>query len=73
MSVLDIGWLIELDGVPNLDFYYVVLVPEDTHPGLGWTVDPNEALRFARKRDAEAFTATFLSGVPVRTVEHAWA
>lgn len=58
------AWLIEFP--PSPDFQ-----PRWWHPVIGWTVDPNRALRLVRKEDAEAVIAgrDALRGV---ATEHKW-
>ena len=73
----ELAWLIETDGP-----HYLYL---DTIGGLNlfrWTRDANKALRFARKRDAEAAYDGFRKIEPdlfsfpthqaVMSVEHGW-
>lgn len=62
------GWLIERrpDGTPGPAYY-------DINPDVSgfWTLDHNEALRFARKIDAERMIA-YLGIEEGDPVEHAW-
>jgi hypothetical protein len=58
------GWLIELRGrVPT----WFRLTGEEPH----WTSDSHEALRFARKQDAEAYIAD-VGWTEAFATEHVW-
>lgn len=59
------GWLIEMahNDAP---------VPRWWHPQKGWVWDASEALRFARKSDAEDFAKSSLHGAGGKATEHAW-
>ena len=60
------GWIIEQDDPP---IYHTVSSDHDEH----WTSDVNKALRFARKKDAEAYVDHVGWTVPpVRIAEHMW-
>lgn len=65
------GWLIEDatdDGRPGPRYYAL-------NPATAefWTLDHNEALRFARKIDAEWFCEYLgVNEQPIKIVEHGW-
>jgi hypothetical protein len=65
------GWLIEdatEDGTPRPRYY-------NLNPNTGgfWTTDDKEALRFARKIDAEWFCEYLgVNESPINIVEHGW-
>lgn len=58
----ELAWLIERG---ETLFYWSV---------KGWQADVNEALRFARRDDAQAFADTYMDAIePKRISEHAWS
>jgi hypothetical protein len=57
----EIAWLIEIDGPKWCCF---------VNGKSDWTADPNQALRFARKVDADNFKAYWC--VTAKSTEHAW-
>lgn len=60
----EMGWLVE-DGNLNKTMYRCM---DET--GIHWTDDPNKAIRFARREDAEMFAAGDEDAW--RIVEHMW-
>lgn len=62
MNKEETGWLLEWDG-PT---YWMAEVDVDA-----MTTDPNKAIRFARKLDAERVKPLVLNGA-CRVVEHLW-
>lgn len=58
------AWLIEYP--PSQDAQ-----PRWWHPVIGWTIDPNRALRLSRKEDAEAVIAGSRA-LPGVATEHRW-
>ena len=65
------GWLIEdatEDGTPRPSYYCL-----NPNTANFWTTDDKEALRFARKIDAEWFCEYLgVNESPVNIVEHGW-
>lgn len=67
------GWLLERNNAQ----YYCAGV-EEQHNGMGFCFFPREtknhleALRFARREDAEKFAAQIAGNVRYAVVEHAW-
>jgi len=58
------GWLIErADSEPSAPKYWCV----------GWTSNHAQAIRFARKEDAEMVAQRMMKGVAVRICEHGWS
>ena len=62
-SVIELGWLIESE----TGLLYLTVV----NGALDWTPDHMEALRFARRVDAERFMA-IVQGAG-RVAEHSWS
>lgn len=61
-----VGWLIEKDDPP---VYAILSDDYDEH----WTTDSNQALRFARREDAKAYSDHIgWTSPPIRVVEHMW-
>jgi hypothetical protein len=68
----EVGWLIELrdeNGSPS----WMTLKPAEALWGLVWTKDSSEALRFARRVDAEDYYACHIDDAPDTFItEHRW-
>lgn len=62
------GWLIEHEDEPM----WLTLQPAEAAWTVCWSKDSQDALRFARRQDAELYCATFLDESPVRITEHRW-
>ena len=64
---LEVAWLVE-KGPTDFPLYLCV-----KHYDWAWTRNPYEAIRFARKEDAELIPPSFLGSCTLmRTVEHGW-
>jgi len=64
-----VGWLIEHEDEPK----WITLRPAEVLWEVCWTKDSLEALRFARRSDAEDYVAAHFDGEgPMRITEHAW-
>lgn len=63
-DVDEFGWLIEVGGYDGRALEY--------YDGLGWTTNHLEAVRHARKEDAERVAAGLDHELEIRCVEHAW-
>lgn len=67
----EVGWLIEgemPDGSPG----WMTLKPAEAMWGVVLTKDSSEALRFARRDDAEDYFACHIDDGPFRITEHRW-
>jgi hypothetical protein len=62
------GWLIEHPSEPK----WMTLKPAEALWGVVWTSNSLEALRFARRVDAEDYYACHLDDMPGRITEHQW-
>ena len=62
------GWLIEHEDEPM----WLTLRPGEAAYEVCWTKDSLEALRFARRCDADDYASTFLEEGPIRITEHRW-
>lgn len=75
----DSGWLIErADSEPAEPWYWsagAYWLEPITDPGrlAAWTQNHNEAIRFARKDDAEKLAKRLLTHVEVRVCQHVWS
>ena len=63
----EIGWLVEMSEPENNKSP----APRWWHPKTGWTLDANNALRFAREKDAEDYINS-QSGLSGKPAEHGW-
>lgn len=68
MDTCETGWLIEHEDEPK----WLTLKPAESMWGVCWTKDSIEALRFARRSDAEDYISAFMDDGPVRITEHRW-
>ena len=62
------GWLIEHEDEPK----WLTLRPGEAAYEVCWTKESNDALRFARRADADDYASTFLDEGPIRVTEHLW-
>ena len=62
------GWLIEHEDEPK----WITLRPGEAAYSVCWTKASLEALRFARRTDADDYASTFLEDGPIRITEHRW-
>ena len=65
---VEAGWLIEHEAEPK----WLTLKPGEAAYEVCWTKESNDALRFARRVDADDYASTFLEEGPVRITEHRW-
>lgn len=66
------GWLIERgDSDPCEPKYWAAGQADPKRPSA-WTSNNTQAIRFARKDDAEMVSRRILKEVPVRICEHIW-
>lgn len=67
MTSTAFAWLIETDSNSVINYF-------QPRSRTGWTTSANEAIRFARKKDAEDFIYAYCldDEVKVRVVEHGW-
>ena len=63
-AVEETGWLIEWPSAELQTRWW--------HPGVGWTIHADRAIRYARKEDAEAAIKTGVFCAGVVATEHAW-
>lgn len=68
ISAVETGWLIEHEDEPK----WLTLKPGEAAYEVCWTKESTEALRFARRVDADDYASTFMDEGPVRITEHAW-
>jgi hypothetical protein len=68
VSHIETGWLIEADDEPK----WLTLKPAEALWSMVFTTNSNEALRFARRVDAEDYIACHLDDAPVVITEHQW-
>jgi len=72
----EIGWLIERGDSPTSDPKYwaagVYYAEHDPGRSSVWTSNHAQAIRFARKIDAERVAQRLLNGISVRVCEHIW-
>ncbi len=66
------GWLIERGDSEASEPKYWAAGQTDPKRPSAWTSNHNQAIRHARKEDAEMVARRILKGVPVRICEHAW-
>lgn len=67
------GWVIErADSCPAEPKYWAAGQREAERPSA-WTSNHEEAIRFARKIDAEKVSRRLFPAIDVRIAEHAWA
>lgn len=62
------GWLIEDADEPK----WLTLKPAEALWSMVFTPDSLEAIRFARRSDAEDYVSCHLDDAPVRITEHSW-
>lgn len=62
------GWLIEHENEPK----WLTLRHENSAFEVCWTKESSEALRFARRIDADDYVTTFMEDGPVRITSHIW-
>ena len=62
------GWLIEHESEPK----WLTLKPGEAAYQVCWTTNSYDALRFARRVDADDYASTFLEEGPIRITEHIW-
>lgn len=68
----EFAWLIELGDSPaSQPLYWSAGIPAKGPP-TNWHPDHLEAVRFARKQDAEKVATALAGGVSVRICEHGW-
>lgn len=63
------AWVIEEASSPTSAPRYYTLRPDAPH---FWTYDHNDALRFARQKDADDYVAHFVQVDGARVCEHGW-
>jgi hypothetical protein len=68
MPTDEIGWLIEHE----VETKWLTLKPGEAAYEVCWTTESTEALRFARREDADDYVMTFMGEAPVRITEHLW-
>lgn len=69
------GWLVEVASEGGPMYLTLKHEPLSKWPPPTWTADPNKALRFARKEDAENWGCAFRltdNDVGAKAVEHMW-
>jgi hypothetical protein len=67
--VPETGWLIEDQNEPK----WLTLKPAEALWTMVFTPDSLEAVRFARRSDAEDYVSAHLDDAPVRITEHSWS
>lgn len=69
----EIGWVIErADSEPSAPKYWAA-GQQDPQRTSAWTSNHMQAIRFARKLDAERVAERAMKGIDVRICEHAWS
>lgn len=69
----EFAWVIEHGNSPvSQPLYWTAGLPIKELPPRHWHSNHLEAIRFARKEDAEKIATALLEGVPVRICEHGW-
>ncbi len=64
---METGWLIENTGL-NMPYYFTVYQGVMTY-----SADPNDAIRFSRKEDAEMMlTEKYFNVATLKVSEHSW-
>jgi hypothetical protein len=74
----EFGWLIEIPASGDRRLLFLSSPPEGNNSNIEngyWSYNPDKAIRFARKCDAESVINLFLQKVKpiVKIVEHGWA
>lgn len=69
MQTDEYGWLIEHE----TETKWLTLKPGEAAYEVCWTADASEALRFARRVDADDYASTFLDDGPVKITDHIWS
>jgi hypothetical protein len=68
----ELAWLIEHGDSATSEPRYWAAGQTDANRSSAWTFNHMEAIRFARKVDAEKVVRRIMKGVPVRIAEHGW-
>lgn len=69
---IESGWVIERgDSEPSAPKYWAA-GQQDPQRTSAWTSNHLEAIRFARKLDAERVAERAMNGIQVRIAEHEW-
>lgn len=69
MADPELAWLVERNDLEGLALYFYA-----AHNRMAWTSDPDSALRFSRKEDAQMFINAFYSHQQTVTATgHSWA
>ena len=72
-SNTEFAWLIErADSEPSAPWYWAAGHQPNKGKGTGWTQDHLEAIRFARRRDADKVAERLFPDIEVRICEHGW-
>lgn len=67
------GWLIERADSSPAEPKYWAAGQREAERSSAWTSNHMEAIRFARKDDAEKVANRIMAGIDVRICEHAWS
>ena len=71
----EVAWLVEISDGASPQYLTLQHEPLSKWPPPTWSPDPNKALRFARKEDAERWSCAFRLDdelVGAKAVEHMW-
>jgi hypothetical protein len=67
------GWLIERADSSPAEPKYWAAGQREAERSSAWTSNHMEAIRFARKDDAEKVASRIMKGIVVRICEHGWS
>lgn len=71
-DTIELGWVIEHGDSDAATPRYWAAGQHDPSRPSAWTENHIEAIRFARKDDAEKVARRSMKGIPVRIAQHEW-